>query len=355
MARIRSVHPELCIDDALALTSAPAERTFVRLWPHLDDEGRAVDNALLLKAALYPLHLDVTTEDLEHDLTELASRGLITRYEVDGKRYLAAKPDAWSRYQKPRHKIASKLPAPDRGTLWTTALPADETALQPSAQTASTNRNDTPSDIRPTHVGHAAAGEEGSRRGVGDGEELAAQPLAESDTRARTPEQRQPLLTDLAEPDRITDTGMPPAANPGPDASRVEPSPAVTAVERTQRVHDAIDILVDRHIAANPSRVSVKRHREAVRHGKLADYRDNALAMLEADPELTANDLAALLEIPPPALPERPYGPTPRDLANACPRCHNGLLELDDGRYAQCDHEPAAPMPDNIRNALHTS
>lgn len=107
MPRIRSVHPDICEDDVLAAVSAYAERTFVRLWTALDDEGRAKDNPRLLAAQLYPLHDRV---DVDRDLAELAEAGLIQRYEVDGRRYLCAKPEAWARYQKPRRKVASKLP-----------------------------------------------------------------------------------------------------------------------------------------------------------------------------------------------------------------------------------------------------
>ena len=61
MARIRSVKPELCTSETMAEVSAEAERTFVRLWTHCDDEGRCKDNPKLLKAALFPLHDDCTS------------------------------------------------------------------------------------------------------------------------------------------------------------------------------------------------------------------------------------------------------------------------------------------------------
>lgn len=110
MPRIRSVHPEICEDDCLPEVSAYAERTFVRLWTHMDDEGRVVDDARLLKAKLYPLHDSMTAERVEKDLCELAQVDLLQRYVVDGKRYLCAKPKAWARWQKPRRKVESKLP-----------------------------------------------------------------------------------------------------------------------------------------------------------------------------------------------------------------------------------------------------
>lgn len=112
MARIRSVHPDICTDETLAEVSASAERTFVRLWTHLDDEGRARDNPKLIKAALYPLHDDMTADEVDADLNELARHGLVWRYEVDGVRLIAAKPASWGDRQKPRHPSPSKLGAP---------------------------------------------------------------------------------------------------------------------------------------------------------------------------------------------------------------------------------------------------
>lgn len=112
MPRIRSVHPDICDDETLAGVSACAERTFVRLWTHLDDKGRGVDNPKLWKGKLYPLHDEVDEFAVEMDLCELADKGLLIRYEVDGKRYLSAKPDGWAKYQKPQHPSPSKLPEP---------------------------------------------------------------------------------------------------------------------------------------------------------------------------------------------------------------------------------------------------
>jgi len=110
VARIRSVHPDICQSEAMAAISASGERTFVRLWTHCDDDGRCVDNPRLIKAALYPLHEDVTATTLETDLLELTDAGLIVRYAVDGKRYLVIR--SWAEYQHPQRPRASKYPPP---------------------------------------------------------------------------------------------------------------------------------------------------------------------------------------------------------------------------------------------------
>lgn len=133
MPRIRSVHPDICDDETMSMVSANAERTFIRLWTHLDDDGRGVDNPKLWKGKLYPLHDDVTASHVDADLNELASHGLIIRYEVDGKRYLCAKPSTWKKFQKPQRPTKSKLPPPTADLAYTSTVLADMSASDPRA------------------------------------------------------------------------------------------------------------------------------------------------------------------------------------------------------------------------------
>ena len=124
MARIRSVKPELCTSETMAQVSAVAERTFVRLWTHCDDEGRCKDNPKLLKAALFPLHDDVTQADVDAHLWELSDLGLIVRYSVNGEAFLHV--PSWHDHQKPQKRQTSKLPGPES---------ADEQAVQHRSRT----------------------------------------------------------------------------------------------------------------------------------------------------------------------------------------------------------------------------
>ena len=116
MPRIRSIHPDTCDDEVVAELSAYAFRTWVLLWTHMDDKGRAVDSAKLWAGKLYPLNDKMTTERVEKDLAELAAAGLLVRYEVDGRRFLTAKPSSWAKWQKPQHPTPSKLPPPPVGS-----------------------------------------------------------------------------------------------------------------------------------------------------------------------------------------------------------------------------------------------
>jgi hypothetical protein len=109
MARIRSVHPDICISETMAVVSAELERTFVRLWTHCDDHGRCQDNVHLIKAGIYPLHLDVTPERLDEELDGLVQHGLIVRYEVGFRRYIQI--SSWSEFQHPNRPKDRKFPA----------------------------------------------------------------------------------------------------------------------------------------------------------------------------------------------------------------------------------------------------
>lgn len=110
MARIRTIKPEFFTSLSIAELALTARLTFIGLWTHCDDEGRCVDDARLIKAALWPLD-DRTAADVESDLGALSEASLITRYEVNGRRYLAV--CGWSEHQRVNRPTKSKHPAPD--------------------------------------------------------------------------------------------------------------------------------------------------------------------------------------------------------------------------------------------------
>lgn len=237
MPRIRSVHPELCIDETLATVSATAERTFVRLWPHLDDEGRTRANTRLLKAACYPLHDDVTTADVEADLEELASAGLVEIYTVAGEKYLSAKPESWRRWQKPRHFYPSKLPPP-----------ASAEATRDDTTGNSVGRA---SDQRPTTAGLELVELRELEEGVAAG---------------------------------ASDVG--PTTN-APSGRR----------QRQAIIDQAITILVERHMLRHPTTSGrPERHRAAVEHGKRQDHTAAGHQLIHEHPTITPEQLADFLE-----------------------------------------------------------
>lgn len=110
MPRIRSVHPHICVSDTMASLSAELERTFTRLWTHCDDAGRCEDRPKIIKAAIYPLHDEITPETLDKELAALTDANLLIRYEVDGRKYIAV--TSWDEYQHPQRAKPSVYPPP---------------------------------------------------------------------------------------------------------------------------------------------------------------------------------------------------------------------------------------------------
>lgn len=152
MPRIRSIKPGFFTSEDVSRLPLRARLTWIGLWTHCDDQGRAKDNVKLIKAAVWPLD-PVTLRDIEEDLATLAAHGRIVRYEVDGRRYLAV--TNWSDHQKPNRPTPSKIPAPPKD------LPPP-----PAADGAS---GDSPTDHTPltedARTPHDRRG--GERRGAG--------------------------------------------------------------------------------------------------------------------------------------------------------------------------------------------
>lgn len=112
MARIRTIKPEFFTSLTIADLPLTARLTFIGLWTHADDAGRAVDDPRLIKAAVWPLD-DRTASDIELDLKLLSESSLITRYVLNQKRYLAIA--GWKEHQRINRPTDSKLPAPEEG------------------------------------------------------------------------------------------------------------------------------------------------------------------------------------------------------------------------------------------------
>lgn len=80
----------LTSDRVNAIASDPRCEVFYRrLFGVVDDFGRYVGNAALLRAALYPLMIESVSErQIEQHLAACEAAGLLIRYEVRGKSYL---------------------------------------------------------------------------------------------------------------------------------------------------------------------------------------------------------------------------------------------------------------------------
>lgn len=114
MARIRTIKPDFFTSLTIADLTPEQRLTFIGLWTHADDEGRCVDDARLIKAALWPLD-DRTAADVESDLGALSDASLIARYSVAGRRYIVV--TTWDEHQRINRPTPSKFPGPDDADL----------------------------------------------------------------------------------------------------------------------------------------------------------------------------------------------------------------------------------------------
>jgi hypothetical protein len=116
--RIRTIKPEFFTSEAIhAIDRYRTRLTFVGLWTYCDDNGRARDNAKLIKAAIWPLDDDVTDADVEQDLSDLAYLGRIIRYTGTPAGASAPVPLLqivnWHDNQTINRRSKCKLPGPD--------------------------------------------------------------------------------------------------------------------------------------------------------------------------------------------------------------------------------------------------
>lgn len=112
MARIRTIKPDFFTSLTVADLSFEQRLTFIGLWTHADDAGRCVDDARLIKAAVWPLD-DRTSVDVESDVQALAEAGLIVRYVVGGRAFMAV--TGWREHQRINRPTPSKCPPPEEG------------------------------------------------------------------------------------------------------------------------------------------------------------------------------------------------------------------------------------------------
>ncbi|GGU32214.1 hypothetical protein [Streptomyces violascens] len=110
MARIRTIKPEAFTSESLASVSVTAERTFFGLLTQADDHGRFRDQGAVIAGALWSLRPEHGPLEVEDDLNQLHTAGLICRYEgEDGKQYLHIV--TWAKHQKINRPSGSRCPA----------------------------------------------------------------------------------------------------------------------------------------------------------------------------------------------------------------------------------------------------
>jgi hypothetical protein len=123
MARMRTLKPSFFTNELLAELPLTGRLLFQGLWCWADRLGRLEDRPLRIKAHILPF------DDADADalLNDLAERGFIVRYVVDGQRYIQVV--NFSKHQTPHVKeAASTLPGPDEHSASTGLTPEEHSA-----------------------------------------------------------------------------------------------------------------------------------------------------------------------------------------------------------------------------------
>lgn len=95
------------MNEDLAETPPATRLLFIGLWTLADREGRLGDRPKRINAALFPFD----SFNIDSMLNELESLKFISRYEIDGSRYIQIA--NFTKHQVPHHKeVASEIPAP---------------------------------------------------------------------------------------------------------------------------------------------------------------------------------------------------------------------------------------------------
>jgi hypothetical protein len=110
VARIRTIKPEFFTSLTIDKLSLAAQRTFAGLLTYADDYGKGIDDARLIKAALWPLRDEHTPAKVEEDMAAIAALGLILRYTYGEGRYFQIL--GWNEHQRVNRPSPSKLPEP---------------------------------------------------------------------------------------------------------------------------------------------------------------------------------------------------------------------------------------------------
>jgi hypothetical protein len=110
-ARIRTIKPEFWGDEKVSRLQRPVRLTFLGLISAAsDDAGRCRGNPRAVRAAVYPLDEDISTEEISAHLDQLAAVGLIKLYSVNSEPYIEIA--NFTRHQRIQRPSPSQLPPP---------------------------------------------------------------------------------------------------------------------------------------------------------------------------------------------------------------------------------------------------
>lgn len=122
MARIRTIKPEIWVDEKLVECTIPARLLFIGLLNFADDDGRMEYRPKKIKMQVYP----ADSLDIEALLGELRREKVVKVYVVDGKEYLQI--SGFAKHQKVDKRSKSRYPGPEQSS----SNPAESPRIPPT-------------------------------------------------------------------------------------------------------------------------------------------------------------------------------------------------------------------------------
>lgn len=111
MPRKRFVDPGFWLDPHIAKLSIVERLLFLGCISMADDEGRLLASPRALRAQIFPYDHGMTDDEVKEMRDHIVEANPnVLLYEVRGIEYIAFA--RWERYQKPKYRVASILPAP---------------------------------------------------------------------------------------------------------------------------------------------------------------------------------------------------------------------------------------------------
>lgn len=138
--RIRSVKPEFWRSESITRLPRDVRLLFIGLWSYVDDNGVGVDDYRQIAADLFALEDDLSEvrNYVREGLATLARELLLTRYEINGKRYLHI--TTWDKHQRIDKPNKERYPKPDHEDAVPTSdnAPVVESIARPSRHSRET-------------------------------------------------------------------------------------------------------------------------------------------------------------------------------------------------------------------------
>lgn len=156
MARTRNLKPAFFKNEDLAECDPVVRLLFAGLWTLADREGRLEYRPKRIRAELFPYD----SFDVAGMLDQLAARGFIGFYEVDGQKYVEI--PTFTQHQNPHHGEKAACPAPQNPEKSRQVLDKSETCPEFSRQVSDKSGTNPALNLKPSTL-HLAPSESQSR------------------------------------------------------------------------------------------------------------------------------------------------------------------------------------------------